>query len=361
MTVSKITNAPTQKELIDKTNEIIDNLGGGGGSSTDVQINGTSITSQGVANILTNTAYNASSNKIATMSDIPSTSGLANTDLSNLSATGEAHFLKNTATGTNALTINGTTSAYNGSINIGYQSNIGASGGVALGYQASATGYSATAIGGNASASYASAIQIGYGTNSNAKTLSIGFWDSPNPTNWTLLNGTTGLIPDDRLSTNIQRTSTAVTHTANTQVGDSSTPVYINSSGVATSTGLSIASSRFDGQWVKVTTVLSSAGAKGTYDLTSAVASVLPNDNYCYELLIDCVGNSSAQSEMYLSSSLVDEFAVIYCTTNSRIKTNTFIMPVDVTRTLTSKITTNNFSIGASVNLRGYRRIGTNS
>jgi len=40
-------------------------------SQTDVQINGTSITSGGTANILTNTAYNASSNKIATMSDLP--------------------------------------------------------------------------------------------------------------------------------------------------------------------------------------------------------------------------------------------------------------------------------------------------
>lgn len=74
-----------------------------GGSSTDVQINGTSITNQGVANIVTNTAYNASSNKIATMSDLPA--GGANTDLSNLSATGEAHFLKsiNSTNVTNAL------------------------------------------------------------------------------------------------------------------------------------------------------------------------------------------------------------------------------------------------------------------
>jgi len=38
---------------------------------TDVQINGTSILSSGVANILTNTAYNSSTNKIATMSDVP--------------------------------------------------------------------------------------------------------------------------------------------------------------------------------------------------------------------------------------------------------------------------------------------------
>lgn len=48
-----------------------------GGTSTDVQVNGTSITNNGVANIVTNTAYNASSNKIATMSDIPSVSGKA--------------------------------------------------------------------------------------------------------------------------------------------------------------------------------------------------------------------------------------------------------------------------------------------
>ena len=41
------------------------------GGGTDVQVNGTSITSNDVANIVTNTAYNASTNKIATMSDIP--------------------------------------------------------------------------------------------------------------------------------------------------------------------------------------------------------------------------------------------------------------------------------------------------
>ena len=41
-------------------------------SVTDVQINGTSILSSKVANLITNTAYNSSTNKIATMSDIPS-------------------------------------------------------------------------------------------------------------------------------------------------------------------------------------------------------------------------------------------------------------------------------------------------
>ena len=41
------------------------------GQATDVKINGTSITSSNVADIKTNGTYNATSNKIATMSDIP--------------------------------------------------------------------------------------------------------------------------------------------------------------------------------------------------------------------------------------------------------------------------------------------------
>lgn len=40
-------------------------------SGTDVQVNGVSIVSDGVANVITNSAYNASTNTIATMSDIP--------------------------------------------------------------------------------------------------------------------------------------------------------------------------------------------------------------------------------------------------------------------------------------------------
>ena len=42
-----------------------------GGTATDVQIDGTSITSLGVANILTESLYDEATNKIATMSDVP--------------------------------------------------------------------------------------------------------------------------------------------------------------------------------------------------------------------------------------------------------------------------------------------------
>lgn len=45
---------------------------GGGGTATDVQINGVSITSNNVADIITEGTYNSSTNKIATMADVPS-------------------------------------------------------------------------------------------------------------------------------------------------------------------------------------------------------------------------------------------------------------------------------------------------
>jgi len=51
----------------------------GGGTATDVQVNGTSIVSSNTANIRTNGTYNSSTNKIATMSDVPS----ATSDLTN--------------------------------------------------------------------------------------------------------------------------------------------------------------------------------------------------------------------------------------------------------------------------------------
>ena len=82
---------------------------GSSGTATDVQINGTSITSNNVANIQTNGTYNSSTNKIATMSDIPngiteiSTQYTRITDLS----TG---VYKLTYNGTKYLYYNGTSS-----------------------------------------------------------------------------------------------------------------------------------------------------------------------------------------------------------------------------------------------------------
>lgn len=77
----------------------------------------------------------------------------------------------------------------------------------AFGFSAKANNYGSTALGYNAVASANYAIQIGNGTNSTASTLAVGF----NGTNYQLLDGTTGLIPDARMSSNIARTSNVPT------------------------------------------------------------------------------------------------------------------------------------------------------
>lgn len=76
---------------------------GSSGTATDVQINGTSITSSNVANILTNGTYNSSTNKIATMSDLPS----AITEISS-----QYTRITDLSTGVYKLTYNGTKYLY---------------------------------------------------------------------------------------------------------------------------------------------------------------------------------------------------------------------------------------------------------
>lgn len=94
------------------------NISISGGTPTDVQINGTSITSNNVANIITNTAYNSSTNKIATMSDVPDVSGKQNTLQAKGSTTKPIYVSSagtisetNTYAGGTAVTLNGTSKA----------------------------------------------------------------------------------------------------------------------------------------------------------------------------------------------------------------------------------------------------------
>lgn len=112
-----------------------------------------------------------------------------------------AGFLQNTATGTNAITIGGTASSSNTATNIGTGTSVTATAGTAIGRAASVSGTYATGLGTAAKVTAAYGIQIGYGTNSTASTLSVGFnASSPaNRKNWTLLDGTTGLIPYERI------------------------------------------------------------------------------------------------------------------------------------------------------------------
>lgn len=121
-----------------------------------------------------------------------------------------AKFIQNTATGTNGLTIAGTASSSTSAVNIGKTSTAGGGYSTAVGYYAASNGARSTSIGYGAriGAATADAIQIGYGTNSTANTLSIGFYNnSSTHYNWQLLDGTTGLIPTARIDTDTTATS----------------------------------------------------------------------------------------------------------------------------------------------------------
>ena len=126
-----------------------------------------------------------------------------------LLGSGNINVLQNTATGTNSLTIGGTATSSNYSLNIGSGSSATYNYGTAVGYNAGVSNTYATSLGYNAKTSALYSIQLGYGTNSTASTLSVGFYNSNSSLrlNWSLLDGTTGLIPDARLSSNIARTS----------------------------------------------------------------------------------------------------------------------------------------------------------
>ena len=151
-------------------------------------------------------------------------------------------FIVNKATGTDSLTIFGTAATANNAINIGATSSMaGGSYSVGIGYGAKCNSSNAVAIGRSASvgsnardvtaigynariASNADyAIQLGNGQNSTAKTLSVGF----NTTNYQLLDGTTGLIPDARISSNIARASDIPTYTAGTGIDITSNTISV--------------------------------------------------------------------------------------------------------------------------------------
>lgn len=106
--------------------------------------------------------------------------------------------IQNTATGWESLTILGTSARSDMAINIGANSTIQGTRSIAIGNESTAETLS-VAIGYQAAATASSSIQLGNGTNSTQNTLQVG--------NYTLLNTSTGLIPDARLSSNIARTS----------------------------------------------------------------------------------------------------------------------------------------------------------
>lgn len=183
-----------------------------------------------LATVATSGSYNDLTNKPT----IP-------TDTNDL--TNGANFIQNKSSATDALSILGSATSNQRGINIGTYSSSGASGAVAIGWAAT-TAQSSVAYGYNCKVNgtfsigignvasvdtgVTNAIQLGTGTNSTSNSFNVGF---RNVDNYMLLDGTTGLIPDARLSTNIARTSDIPT--VPTNISD-----FTNDSGYITNSAL---------------------------------------------------------------------------------------------------------------------------
>lgn len=186
--VDKITKPINNLNQIDKINEIIDNyqplLESGVNLKTinnESLLGAGNIDIQGGGTISVDQVYDGTSENAQ--------SGVA---------INNAKFLRNTATGSNSLTIDGIASNKTNSINIGAQSTVN-NNSVALGYYATASGLKSVALGLTANAFAQNSIQIGSGANSTENTLQVR--------SYTLLDTSTGLIPDERISSNIARSS----------------------------------------------------------------------------------------------------------------------------------------------------------
>jgi len=115
--------------------------------------------------------------------------------------------LKNTATGNSSITVNGTATTKSQSINIGTGSQATGNYGTALGAYSFGNASHALGLGNYAKATADYAIQLNKGTNNTSNSLCVGF----NSDNYQLLDGTTGLIPDARISSNIARSADLTT------------------------------------------------------------------------------------------------------------------------------------------------------
>lgn len=334
------TNAGTVTSVNNTTPDVNGNVTLTIPTQTDVQINGTSITSQGVANIVTNSAYNASSNKIATMSDIPAAG--ANTDLSNLTATGEAHFQAPLVSGTNIKTINNTSILGSGNIDT---SEV---------FVATYNTTTFTAISDAYSSGKTILCKEGY-TFSTLLSYEYHTFYFISP-----LSGANIVYRITSSNVWSQSIKYYVTR-ANSAVGDTNTPVYINSSGVATSTGESIANTRFDGQWTNKNSSLSTSTSKGSY--TISLSTYLPNDSYKYEVLIQYKAYRSGTGDSVgaIKSDIVTDYMNIgIANANARQAYNCFTIPVGTGRALYYQISTNNLD-STNMYAIAYRRLGTNS
>lgn len=284
-------------------------------------------------------------------------------------------YVQNTATGSNSLSILGSATTNSYAVNIGTSASVAADGGTAIGYDADVSTLApyGTAIGYNANASKMSSIQIGYGTNSTDNTLNVGFYNtSSTHYNWQLLDGTTGLIPDARISTNIARTSSVADNTlSNVSSIDSSSAVATALDGKA-DTNLSNLSATgktvLDGQWVTLnqTVVTEGTSLRASTNLPATVN--VPNDGHIYEVLFRGNVTTGSSSSNYVRLWISTNQAPTTFLCGARTRTNSTMF---ATGSCIAYMTyaTNNLTVYRQSDYNGtaqldavaYRRVGTNT
>ena len=115
-----------------------------------------------------------------------------------------------------------------------------------------------------------------------------------------------------------------------------------------------------DGQWVFKSVNLSNNNSAGTTVID--LSDELPNDGYNYEILISCGAqgkNQAVTSQVFLTSSIIENITAIGLTGSSIYQFNTFNIPVGTDRTLS--ITKTGKLVGIWVDMYAYRRLGKNN
>lgn len=128
-----------------------------------------------------------------------------------------------------------------------------------------------------------------------------------------------------------------------------------------------------DGQWVNMTgsSVASEVSANGSTDLEFNVSSILPNDGYDYEVILSCIATTGSTSGDYVPVYVYSDYFsgvgryICACRPRTRSSLSVFgggsiIIPVGAQRKI-YLIRSTNYNGKVSIDIRGRRRIGTNS
>lgn len=251
-----------------------------------------------------------------------SVTGGANTDLSNLTATGEAHFQEPLVSGTNIKTINNTSILGSGDISVGGSYSAG------TGLSLSGTTFNHT--------NSVTAGTIGTSSATSGSTISVPY------ANYDAQGHITG--------------KGTHTHTV---------------TGFLTSSSTQVASSRFDGQWVAKYLDVASNTAINSY--THSLSTYLPNDSQAYEIFVrmgcSTLSSSSGGSGNFVVGTVASPGTndnsgysiTLRVTQNSTQARSAIILPIaSNVRNFYSQISGHKMD-GTFIALCGYRRIGTNT